>query len=85
MQKGEGLGWSNTGLIAGPERLIFNVARAYREFPGEPHEKTADFFETAEVMAEINRSHSASAEWSSCLAGTGSDRETGFGLAGSLI
>ena len=59
MQKGEGLGWSNAGLIAGPERLIFNVARAYREFRGEPHDQPVDSFETAEVMAEIKRSHCA--------------------------
>ena len=39
-----------------PERLIFNVARAYREFRGEPHDQPVDFFEMAEVMAEIKRS-----------------------------
>jgi glyoxylase-like metal-dependent hydrolase (beta-lactamase superfamily II) len=36
-----------------PERIIFNVARAYREFRGEPHDKPVDFFEMATVMAEL--------------------------------
>lgn len=40
-----------------PERIIFNVARAYREFRGEPHDAPVDFFEMANVMAEMKQAH----------------------------
>jgi glyoxylase-like metal-dependent hydrolase (beta-lactamase superfamily II) len=40
-----------------PERIIFNVARAYREFRGEPHDTPVDFFEMASVMAEMKQAH----------------------------
>lgn len=36
-----------------PERIIFNVSRAYREFRGEPHDTPIDFMAMAQVMAEI--------------------------------
>jgi glyoxylase-like metal-dependent hydrolase (beta-lactamase superfamily II) len=36
-----------------PERIVFNVARAYREFRGEPHDAPVDFMEMASIMAEI--------------------------------
>lgn len=36
-----------------PERIIFNVARAYREFRGEPHDIPVDFMEMANIMAEL--------------------------------
>ena len=36
-----------------PERIIFNVSRAYREFRGESLDTPVDFFEMAGVMAEI--------------------------------
>jgi len=36
-----------------PERIIFNVARAYREFRGEPHDTPVDFLEMARIMAEL--------------------------------
>jgi glyoxylase-like metal-dependent hydrolase (beta-lactamase superfamily II) len=36
-----------------PERIIFNVSRAYREFRGEPHDTPVDFMEMMSVMAEI--------------------------------
>jgi len=40
-----------------PERIIFNVSRAYREFRGEPHDTPVDFMEMASVMAEIRAGH----------------------------
>jgi len=40
-----------------PERIIFNVSRAYREFRGEPFDTPVDFFEMAAVMAEIRKGH----------------------------
>lgn len=40
-----------------PERIIFNVSRAYREFRGEPIDTPVDFLEMAGVMAEIRRAH----------------------------
>jgi len=36
-----------------PERIIFSVSRAYREFRGEPHDTPVDFMEMARIMAEI--------------------------------
>ena len=36
-----------------PERIIFNVSRAYREFRGEPHDTPVDFMAMAQVMAEL--------------------------------
>lgn len=36
-----------------PERIIFNVSRAYREFRGEPHDTPVDFMAMATVMAEL--------------------------------
>ena len=38
-----------------PERIIFNVARAYREFRGEPHDTPVDFMDMANIMAEIRQ------------------------------
>ena len=38
-----------------PERIIFNVSRAYREFRGEPHDTPVDFMAMATVMAEIRQ------------------------------
>ena len=36
-----------------PERIIFSVDRAYREFRGEPHDTPVDFMAMATIMAEI--------------------------------
>ena len=36
-----------------PERIIFNVSRAYREFRGEPHDAPVDFLGMANIMADI--------------------------------
>jgi hypothetical protein len=36
-----------------PERIIFSVDRAYREFRGEPHDTPVDFMAMASVMAEL--------------------------------
>jgi glyoxylase-like metal-dependent hydrolase (beta-lactamase superfamily II) len=41
-----------------PERIIFNVARAYREFRGEPLDAPIDFLEMAETMAAIRQARS---------------------------
>ncbi len=38
-----------------PERIIFNVSRAYREFRAEPIDTPVDFLEMAGVMAEIRQ------------------------------
>jgi cyclase len=38
-----------------PERIVFNIARAYREFRGEPHDTPVDFMEMAGLMAEIKQ------------------------------
>jgi glyoxylase-like metal-dependent hydrolase (beta-lactamase superfamily II) len=38
-----------------PERIVFNVARAYRELRGEPHDTPVDFFEMAGFMAEMSQ------------------------------
>ena len=40
-----------------PERLIFNVARAYRELAGEPHDATID------VMALFSDMHELRLSW----------------------
>lgn len=40
-----------------PERIIFSVSRAYREFRGEPHDTPVDFLEMANIMAELKHSH----------------------------
>ena len=40
-----------------PERIIFNVARAYREFRGESPDTPVDFMEMAGIMAEIKHAH----------------------------
>lgn len=42
-----------------PERIVFNVSRAYREFRGEPSDAPIDFLEMAEIMAAIRRSRAA--------------------------
>jgi glyoxylase-like metal-dependent hydrolase (beta-lactamase superfamily II) len=36
-----------------PERIIFSVDRAYREFRGEPHDTPVDFMAMATIMAEL--------------------------------
>jgi len=38
---------------AEPERIVFSLARAYREFRGEPWDQPVDFIALAELMAEI--------------------------------
>jgi len=38
-----------------PERIVFSVARAYREFRGEPYDAPSDPFEMANIMAEIRQ------------------------------
>jgi hypothetical protein len=39
-----------------PERIVFNVARAYREFRGEPHDTPIDFMEMAAIMVDLRES-----------------------------
>jgi len=36
-----------------PERIAFNVSRAYREFRGEPHDTPVDFFEMVTMMSDV--------------------------------
>jgi glyoxylase-like metal-dependent hydrolase (beta-lactamase superfamily II) len=36
-----------------PERIAFNIARAYREFRGEPQDTPVDFMEMAGIMADL--------------------------------
>ena len=36
-----------------PERIAFNVSRAYREFRGEPHDTPIDIMEMAAIMADL--------------------------------
>jgi cyclase len=38
-----------------PERIIFNIARAYREFNGEPFDTPVDFMEMAKTMTAIRQ------------------------------
>ena len=38
-----------------PERIVFNVARAYREFRGEPFDTPVDPIELANIMVEIRQ------------------------------
>jgi cyclase len=38
-----------------PERIVFNVARAYREFREEPYDAPVDPIELANIMAEIRQ------------------------------
>ena len=38
-----------------PERIAFNVSRAYREFDGEPFDAPINFMEMAELMASIRK------------------------------
>lgn len=38
-----------------PERIVFNVARAYRELRCEPHDTPVDFFEMSNLMAEVRQ------------------------------
>lgn len=42
-----------------PERIVFSVARAYREFRGEPHDAPVDFLEMANWMAELRNTRQA--------------------------
>lgn len=42
-----------------PERIVFSVARAYREFRGEPHDAPVDFLEMANWMADLRKSGQA--------------------------
>ncbi|MEW6444301.1 MAG: MBL fold metallo-hydrolase [bacterium] len=51
----EASGKIDLGPYAGwtePERVVFNVARAYRELRGDPEDTPVDFFEMATLMAE---------------------------------
>lgn len=36
-----------------PERIVFNITRAYREFRGEPYDTPLDFMEMATMMAQV--------------------------------
>ena len=40
-----------------PERLIFNVERAYREFRGEPWDAPIDVTSLFAAMYELSRTH----------------------------
>jgi hypothetical protein len=38
-----------------PERIVSNVARAYREFQGEPHDAPVDTIAIANIMFDIRQ------------------------------
>jgi glyoxylase-like metal-dependent hydrolase (beta-lactamase superfamily II) len=47
------------GDWAEPERIVFIVARAYRELRGDPEDDPIDFLGLADAMAEYRRRHAA--------------------------